>query len=108
MDLAFYEAIGETGRTRSRKRGRVRTSFDLIASIYSAAAPKKKKKRKSPLRRSSSKNPLGTKHEEFVCSCGPYVTGFYYVKNFDGRVGVFRRSAARMRQFALRKDPTCP
>lgn len=97
MDLAFYEAIGRPRARRSR--GSARRRLDLVSWFYAAAAPKPKtRKGKRPKK-------MHYRDYEVVCQCGPYIRGFYNVKNVGGKATMIRRSAAAMRKFALKRDP---
>lgn len=123
----------EGKRTRRGKKRRVRSFSDVVEMLYSAASTKPKKR--APSRRAkivktkkSRKQKLtggekiklpvslGKNHYEYVCNCGPYISGFYNVKEIEkindrkgtGTIGVFRRSAAEMRRFSTHRDPVCP
>ena len=115
-------------RSRRGKRRRERSFFEALYSAASTKPAKKKKPSRKAKKVSSSKGtphdrrgkkiakPVGYEHYEYVCNCGPYVTGFYNVKEVDkvndrkgtGTIGVFRRSAAQMRKFSMHREPVCP
>lgn len=56
----------------------------------------------------TAKMPLGSRHFERVAEIGPYVPGFYVVKNVDGRAVVYRRSAVEMRRYPAHLGYPCP
>lgn len=56
----------------------------------------------------TAKAPLGSRHFQRVAEIGPYVPGFYVVKNVDGKAIVYRRSAIEMRRFPGHLGYPCP
>jgi hypothetical protein len=125
-------ALSKKAKQRSRrgKRRRERSFFEALFAAVSTKPAKKKPSRKAKVsseftrgkklakqrRLKGVAKPVGYEHYEYVCNCGPYVTGFYNVKEVDkkngvkgtGTIGVFRRSAAQMRKFSMHRESVCP
>jgi len=93
---------------------RARRRFDLASFLdaLSTGRPSRRSKpkhSKSPKRaKAKQKHQIGTRGYEKVADVGPYVPGFYNVRNVRGRAIVFRRSAALMRRFPSKSRAPCP
>jgi len=119
-------------RKRAVKRARPR-KLSFLDRLFMAAAPapalepSRKARRASrtpveprpfkPVRKAkaarvklltTAKTPLGSRHFERVAEIGPYVPGFYVVRNVDGKAVVYRRSAVEMRRYPAHLGYPCP
>jgi len=106
MDLAIYEALGRMRARRSRVRARSR----FLDPIYMAASttPKQKKQKEKKTKTKGTKaavpNPRIGRQQQIV-DIGPYIAGFYNVKNIHGRAVVVWKSAQMMRAYPLKREP---
>jgi len=136
--LVCRHCLASTKRTYAKPESEERRPLSFMDRLFMAAAPasepksnskgKRKDKRKSsvspaephpfkPLRRAparrvklltTAKHPLGSRHMERVAEIGPYVPGFYTVKNESGKAIVYRRSAVEMRRYPAHLGYPCP
>lgn len=115
-----YRPIGSRQyKARRRSKKRSLTGIGPLDRLFMAAAPALAPESRpfKPVRKAkaarvklltTAKTPLGSRHFERVAEIGPYVPGFYVVKNVDGRAVVYRRSAVEMRRYPAHLGYPCP
>jgi hypothetical protein len=80
----------------------VRQYAMLILAYQEMNNAKKRYKAKSKTKKKVKGLPV---NYQKIADVGPYVHGFYNVKNINGRAIVIWKSAQAMRQYPLRKEP---